>query len=307
MLKIAGAISISIAILAMIPESFASRSGYMNEIIGDEFMQIYVIGVDEQYPKGENKLVYIDVLLKNEESIPRKFNPSFAKLIDSDSKEHEASPLLGTMVQARIPHSDVFRGKLVFSMPNYTRPSMLVWQELDRPPLMVDLTSTKVPPDPMLESAWEPIVSKGTVLSDDRSEIVINGEQWNKFPKLYALDLTIRNVGNETIKYSPTFFFVKDQDRRLFPVDLFQLGSLSNPLLKGDLEPGKEVRGQIIFSLPDSTSRVMLIYDENLGTGSYLVTPEFPTILNIVIFASLVMMLVLTKLDLIKRFLKSIA
>ena len=61
-------ILISIIVFMLFPltvDSFASTSGSINEVVGNENMQIYVISVEETASPLSTKLVTLEVILKN--------------------------------------------------------------------------------------------------------------------------------------------------------------------------------------------------------------------------------------------------
>jgi hypothetical protein len=94
-------------------------------------------------------------------------------------------------------------------------------------------------------------------------------------------------LNNEPLKYTVTSFFLKDQDGVLYPPDLTNFQSMNNPIKQGELKEGEEVRGQVLFILPDNVSNVMLIYDESLGLGSYFAVPEFSVLVYAVMAVSM--------------------
>lgn len=280
-------------ILATLPDSFASTSGSISEVVGNDKMQIYVIGVKET-DTGSNKRVDVEVVLKNIDTNARAFNPFFAKLIDSNGNEKRTSPLLGTIQPVRIAPNDILRGILAFNLPADAKVSMLAWKEFDDA-LVVDLSTTKNPADPMPKSDWVLSSNKGRILSDGRTQLTINDEFLNRTPRFYLVDISIKNIGNDTIQYNPVFTFVKDQDGKIYPADILNLRLMKNPLFRGELKQGEEVRGEIFFSLPDTANSVMLIYDESLGAGSYFAVPEFPYY-TMVLIASIGSTLILVRI-----------
>ncbi len=290
-------IALSILAFLMLPllidNSQASTSGILNEAISNDKMQIYVIGVKETDMGGLNMRADVEVVLKNIEPNARAFNSFFAKAIDSNGNERKASPLLGTVQPIRIPSNDVLKGTLSFPVPRDADLSMLVWEEFDGQQLVVDLTKSKSPPDPVPKSDWVLSSNKGRIFSDDRTQLTIHDELLNKSPTYYLVDISIKNLGNVIISYNPSFTFVKDQDGNLYPADIQNFRLMNNPLKKGELKQGEEVRGEILFLLPDTVNNVMFIYDESLGAGSYFVAPEFPfaqvTILSTLIMIGLLL------------------
>jgi len=70
---------------------------------------------------------------------------------------------------------------------------------------------------------------------------------------------------------------------------------MNKPLKRGELGPGQEVRGEVLFLLPETVDSVMFIFDENIGLGSYLYTPEFPY-QGMVLIASITVGMILTRL-----------
>ena len=273
--------------VVLLDHSFATTTGLMNEVVGNEQMQIYIIDVKEA-EIGENKRVDVEVTFKNIGAVARVFNPFFSKLIDADGNEYKASPLLGTILPVRIPSNDILNGILTFPVPTDARISSIVWEEFEGTKLTVDLTKIKSPADPVPKSDWVLSSNKGRIFADDRTQLTINDERLNKSPTFYLIDISIQNLGTAIISYNPTFTFVKDQDGNLYPADIQNFHLMNNPLKKGELKQGEEVRGEILFLLPDTVNSVMFIYDESLGRGSYFAVPELP-FTQVTILATLIM------------------
>ncbi len=284
MLKVTAAAAI-LLILPAIPASFAfPSSGSMMEVVGDETTQMYVLDL-KKYTEGKNARVDLEIILKNTGPGARTFNTFFVKLVGSDGKEYQHSPLLSTVMPIRIPSNDILRGTLVFGIPSDVTPSMLAWEQASGTRLTVDLTKSKSPPDPPPASDWTLASNRGRVLSDGRTELTVHNELLTASPPFYLIDISVKNLSNATIDYSVVYSFVKDQDGYLYPPDLQNLKRLNNPLKNGVLEPGGEVRGEVLFTLPDTVTGVMFIYDERFGDGSYLVAPEFPYHLAVLLAA----------------------
>lgn len=269
--------------------AFASTSGLMKEVIANEEMQVYVLGVEEVPPTDiiqfpGRKQIDVQLIIKNSEPNPRIFNLFFARMIDKTGGEYKANPLLSTILPVRIASNDTLSGRLTFIIPPDVSPSLLVWQEPDVSKITVDLTKAKDPADPILLSDWVLTSNKGKKFADGRSELIIHDELMSISPKVYLVEISIRNTSDEIIKYSPAYAFVKDDVGRLYPIDLQNIGALKNPLREGQLKPGESIRGTLLFVLPDDVKKVMLIYDEEIGMGSYFAVPEFP-------FAIIAMML----------------
>jgi len=260
----------------LMANSFASTSGVLNEVVSNDKMQIYVIGIKEIDMGGTGMRADIELVLKNTEPNARAFNAFFAKAIDSNGNALKANPLLGTIQPIRIASNDILKGTLSFAVSRDADLSTLIWEEFDGSKLIIDLTQSKNPAEPVPESDWVLSSNKGRIFSDGRTQLTIHDEVLLKSPTLYLVDISIKNVGNDIIQYHPSFTFVKDQDGVMYPADLQNFKLMNNPLKKGELKKSDEVRGEILFLLPDTVNNVMFIYDEGLGTGSYFVAPEFP-------------------------------
>lgn len=258
--------------------AFAS-SGSMNEVVENDSMQVYVYAVTERPTEAGATLRTIDVelIVKNVEPSARVFNLFFAKMADDTGREHNANPLMSTILPIRIASNDILNGRLTFTIPMDAAPALLVWAEPDEDRITVDLTSVKDPSDPILQSNWTLNSKKGITLGDGRTELTIHEEAMSISPTMYLVDISLKNLSKERITYSSAYAFVKDEAGYLYPMDVQNIGLLNNPLLSGELEPGQSARGAILFLLPDHVNRVMLIYDEETGLGSYFaVVPEFP-------------------------------
>jgi hypothetical protein len=281
-------------------DSQAATSGLSHEVISNDKMQMYVASVTKIDMGGTNFRADVELILKNIEPKARAFNPFFAKAVDTEGNEVRLSLLLGSIQPIRIASNDILRGTLAFSLPRDAELSTLIWEEPDVAKLTVDLTKSKDPADPMPKSDWVLSSNKGKTLSDSRTQLTINDELLNRSPTYYAVDISIKNLGDAIIQYNPSFVFVKDQEGFMYPPDIKNLNLLSNPLRRGDLEKGEEVRGQVLFPIPDEVNDVMLIYDESLGTGSYFAVPEFPYH-AIVLIASVGTSLLLSRISVQKR------
>jgi len=284
-------IALSILAFLMFPllmdTSLASTSGALNEVVSNDKMQIYVIGVKETDMGGPGVRVDVEVVLKNIEPNARAFNAFFAKVIDSNGGERKASPLLGTVQPIRIPSNDILNGTLTFAVSRDADLSTLIWEEFDGSKLTIDLTKSKSPADPLPKSDWVLSSNRGRILSDGRTQLTLHDENLNRSPRYYLVDISIKNLGNAIIQYNPGFTFVKDQDGNMYPADIQNFRLMNNPLKKGELKQGEEVRGEILFLLPDTVNNVMFIYDESLGAGSYFAVPEFATLAVIVLSVSI--------------------
>lgn len=265
----------AISLLVIPLTVYASTTGVVNEVVGNEEMQLYVTAWQEASGEGPNKRVDMEVIIKNLEPDPRAFNIFFVKVVDLDGNEYKVSPLLSTIMPIRIPTNDIIRGTLTFPVPIDAEVSTLVWEEPNSK-LTVDLKQVKESPDPVPSSEWVLSANKGKEVSDGRTELTIHDERLNKDPPYYHVDISIKNISNEPVSYSATYSFVKDQNGYLYPPDVTNLQLMYNPLKQGELKPGEEVRGEVLFPLPKGVSNVMFIYDEQLGRGSYFAVPEFP-------------------------------
>lgn len=267
--------------------SFALPTGSMREVVNNEKMQLYIVSIERKDVGQEGKGVYVEVILKNLEANPRSFNLFFAKVLDPKGNEIKASPFLSSIIPVRIAPNDILRGELVFAVPPDFDASKLVWEEFDKSSMTVDLNSIKNPPDPVPTSDLILSSNKGKMLSDGRTQLTIHDDLLNKSPTYYIVDLSLKNLSKEPLKYTVTYFFLKDQDGVLYPSDLTNFQSMKNPIKQGELKEGEEVRGQVLFVLPSNVSNVMLIYDESLGLGSYFAVPEFSMLVYAVMAVSM--------------------
>lgn len=169
--------------------------------------------------------------------------------MDPKGNEIKASPFLSSIIPVRIPSNDILRGELVFAVPNDFDASKLVWEEFDKSMITVDLNSIKNPPDPVPTSDITLSSNKGKMLSDGRTQLTIHDDLLNKSPSYYIVDLSLKNLSKEPLKYTVTYFFLKDQDGVLYPPDLTNFQSMKNPIKQGELKEGEEVRGQVLFAL----------------------------------------------------------
>ncbi|MEM3084266.1 MAG: DUF4352 domain-containing protein [Nitrososphaerales archaeon] len=285
---------LTVCITSTVPTAFASTDGSIKEVVSNEKMQIYVYNLKEG-PWGPNdptkKQVDIELVVKNSEPSARVFNLFFVRLLDNLGQEYRANPLQSTILPVRIAPNDILNGRFTFVMPDDVIPTTLIWEEPDSSKITVDLTRIKDPEDPVLKSDWILTPNKGRKFSDGRSELVIHDELMSISPRIYIVEISIKNISNEIIRYSPSYAFAKDDKGRLYPIDLQNIGALKNPLLSGELKPGERVRGTLLFSLLDDADKAMFIYDEDIGLGSYFVAPEFPIIALILVSSIAVVIL----------------
>ncbi|MGH9923667.1 MAG: DUF4352 domain-containing protein, partial [Nitrososphaerales archaeon] len=268
----------------LITNSSAETEGAINEVVGNDEMQIYVLGINQTAarPGDPADLFSVYVILKNIEPKARAFISPFAKVLDSDGNQHRVAPLLSSIQPIRIAPNDTLTGVLSFPVPIGATINTLVWQESEGARLEVDLTKTKSPPDFAPKSDIVLSANKGKVISDGRSQITIHDELLEKNPAYYLIDISIKNIepvftlNAEPVKYNPSFMFVKDQHGNMYPADIQNFDIMNKPLKRGELGRGQEVRGEVLFLLPETVDSVMFIFDENIGLGSYLYTPEFP-------------------------------
>jgi hypothetical protein len=261
----------------IITYSSAQIQGAINEVVSNGEMQIYVLGTEETPATGgPMDLFSTYVVLKNVEDDPRVFNVFFASVIDSSGNEHKASPVLGNVLPIRIPSDDILAGVISFPVPINATVNTFVWKEFDGAEIVIDLTSTKSPADSAPSSDIVLSPNKGRILSDGRMQITIHDELLEKDPAYYIVDISIKNIGTGTVQYNVSFMYVKDQEGNMYPADIRNFDLLDKPLRRGDLRSGEEVRGEVLFLLPETVNNVMFIFDENIGLGSYLYTPEFP-------------------------------
>jgi hypothetical protein len=281
---------------SMLTNSYAQTSGTINEIVSNDQMQIYVLGTERTPASGgPMDLFSIYAVLKNLEDDPRVFNVFFASVIDSSGNEHKASPVLGNVLPIRIAPDDILAGVISFPVPINATVDTFVWKEFDGAEITVDLTNTKSPPDTALRSDIVLSPNKGKVLSDGRTQITIHDELLEKDPAYYIADISIKNIGTGTVQYNVSFMYVKDQDGNMYPADIRNFDLMDKPLRRGELSSGQEVRGQVLFLLPETVNNVMFIFDESIGLGSYLYTPEFPY-QGMVLIASVGVSMILARL-----------
>ncbi len=294
---------LALLIFPLTQDSWAATSGAINEVVSNNEMQIYVLGVNQTAasPGGPSDLFSIYVILKNVEHDPRVFNTFFARVIDSNGGGHKASPLLGTILPIRIPPNDILTGVISFPVPINANVTTFVWEKsvgsglLAEPiNLTVDLTKFKSPTDPAPKSDIVLSPNKGRTLSDGRTQITIQDELLAKNPAYYLIDISIKNIGAGIVQYNPSFMYVKDQDGNMYPADIQDFNLMNKPLKRGELRQGQEVGGEVLFILPETVNNVMFIFDESIGIGSYLYTPEFPY-QGMILIASIAVSMILAR------------
>jgi hypothetical protein len=95
--------------------------------------------------------------------------------------------------------------------------------------------------------------------------------------------LSLKNRGNDEIKYDQSFAYVKDSSGNVFLPD----GSRT---FKGTIGAGQTVTGEIWFTIPSHVSSVVFVYDD-MTTDLYVIIPEFP--LSIIAIAGAVSLFVI--------------
>ncbi|QHA38740.1 DUF4352 domain-containing protein (plasmid) [Rossellomorea marisflavi] len=124
-------------------------------------------------------------------------------------------------------------------------------------------------PDPTLSQVdkpdWAPeeVYDYGYPVKHDDVEISVNKVFFSD-GKMIRPGITIKNIGEDTVHYSPTdFTLVQDQGnekgKRINPVTNSEL-----MLKSGELEPGEEISGEIEFVFPVNHSFLALVYKDEV-------------------------------------------
>lgn len=251
-----------------------SSAGQVQETIGNDTMLMHVKEVQVSSNSGQ-KVVSIAVVFKNLDFKPQLFNLFYMELKDTDGREYSPELFESNTASAYIPTKDTATAVLIFKIPSSTNPKTFAYSELFSSPLTIDLTRTKNPPDQPPKSEWILSGNKGFTAKDSKVELIINDESW--LGKYYILDITIRNIGKESLAYNPFYTNLKDDQGIVYSHSIFV--DLDTPLSSGELAPGDFVRGQVAFELdsPSISSSPMFIWSGNLGFGSYFNTGVLST------------------------------
>ena len=107
-------------------------------------------------------------------------------------------------------------------------------------------------------------------LSDYQITIMASEDGWvndNQFlqaekgHRLVSVDIVIENVGSKSLSYNPFNFKLQDNNGYVYDVT----AKARNPGLNvGKLQPGRKVRGFIVFELPNNAHTLELIYQPNM-------------------------------------------
>jgi hypothetical protein len=239
-----------------------SSSGQLKESIGNSKMLMHISDIQISNNSGQ-KVVSINATFKNLDFKPQLFNLFFMKLKDTDGREYTPEIFDSKPINVAIPTKDTATAILVFKIPSSTSPRLFSYTEFFSSPLSIDLTKTKNPPDQPPKSEWVLSNNKGFIAKDSRTELTINDEK--RSGKFYILDITIKNVGRETLPYNPFYTYAKDSHGIAHSHSFF--ADLDTPLMSGELSSGDFVRGQVAFEIVSGNA--MFIWSGNLGFDSY--------------------------------------
>lgn len=266
--------------------------GLVNEMVGRDEIELYVVQVDQISDAG-NKQIDVEVILKNKDESPRSFSPSSFKLKDIDGNEYVADQLRSTLKNVRIQAGDIIRGELSFGVPNEVVTDLLVYQDFRGLRLTVNLTDIKLPPDDEPAGLFKPGSNANKKLINERMELTILDEKFlESDPQHYVVNISIKNIGSESLHYDQTFAYVKDAIGNVYTPDTSK--SSQKPLGSGELETGGIATGEILFIIPSTVGSVVFVYDD-VETGSYFVVPEFPLTIIVTIAAAISLMLLVSK------------
>jgi len=82
-----------------------------------------------------------------------------------------------------------------------------------------------------------------------------------------AVDVTIENIGRDTVSYSPVHFKIKDSEGLDYTT---ACGPTNDQGLKsGELPQGSKVQGKVSFRVPESATDLLLVYRELALSGGH--------------------------------------
>ncbi|MFQ5970487.1 MAG: PQQ-binding-like beta-propeller repeat protein, partial [Nitrososphaerales archaeon] len=261
--------------------------GLVNETVGRDEMELYVVEVD-QISHDVNKQLDVEVILKNMDESPRNFDPSLFKLKDIDGKEYIADQSRSTLKNVRIQAGDIIRGELSFDLPDGVVTDLFFYHDLRGLRLIVNLTDIKLPPDDEPTGLFETGSNVGKKLINERMELTILDEKFfESDPQHYVVNISIKNIGSQTLKYDQTFAYVKDSIGSVYTP--YTSNRTQKPLGSGELESGGIATGEISFIIPSTVDSVIFVYDD-IQSNSYFVVPEFPFVGIVTIAAAISLM-----------------
>jgi outer membrane protein assembly factor BamB len=268
------------------PESSTLRlptSGSVNERVGYAGTELYVTSTNVLSTTTVNE-ISVEVVLRNVDSRPRSFDVSSFKLQDLDGNMYE--PVFGKSIlkNVRIQSGDVIRGVLFFESNSDIPAAQLIYKDVRGVRLTVNLTGAKTPPDAEPAVLFIPGSNIGKKIIDKNLELTILNEKFlESDPQQYAISLSLKNRGNDEMKYDQSFAYVKDSSGNVFLPD-------HSRTFKGTIGAGQTVTGEIWFTIPSHVSSVVFVYDD-MTTDLYVIIPEFP--LSIIAIAGAVSLFVI--------------
>lgn len=244
-----------------------TTNGNIEQNVGNGETQMYVSSV-QTFSSQTTKLIHVNVIFKNLSYKPQSFNLLFMGLTDNNGNSYNPE-IDSKFSSVEIPSMDTVDGEIIFSIPATATPTNFSYQTFGANPISVDLTQTQNPPDSAPQSGWILGPNVGYDANDGISELKINSENW--VGNSYVVNVSITNVGQDTIPYNPLYAYVKDASGKVYSWSPFS--NVSNQLSSGNLSPSQSVSGDIAFDVGSTSgTNLMFIWDSTLGSGSYFNT-----------------------------------
>lgn len=243
-------------------------AGAVGQTIGNDKLSMQVTEVNIADNSGQ-KVVTLTTVFKNLDFKPQLFNVFYMKLKDTDGRQYSPELFASSSFSVGIPSRDTVTASIAFSIPSTSSPMNFYYTELFQSSLIVDLTKSNTPADPLPTSDWILSANKGFVARDSKMELTINDETYSA--PYYIIDVTIKNIVKDKVNYNPFYAFAKDQSGKVHSYAIFS--NEASPLSSGELASNDFVRGTIAFEM-DASKPVMFIWFGDSGFGSYFNTGE---------------------------------
>ena len=232
------------------------------KIEGDKFLT----------PEPGKEFVAVEVIVNTGQEVQSISTVLNMKLRDSQGQEYKLRPELEMLMESKAPQTRVavgekLRGKVGFEVSSEAKGLAFYFGYLDlgRSHIVVDLGDVPVKvalPENLAEETISPY-KPGDIIQIDGLELVVNEVSLplgkgialpKKGYEFLAVDFTIKNKNNKTVRLHPLDFEMKDSIGRLYGVDIhatFAAGINKMPIFK--VSPGQKINARLGYEVPINT------------------------------------------------------
>jgi hypothetical protein len=241
-------------------------------------VQFYVSEVKVKN-EGAEKIVDVKYIIKNLGSDAHAFDRapySTVKMKDTDGREYSRikTGILDYVSSASvpdiiIPRNDIVHGSESFRIPQSSNPGKFYYSLFTSYPnynninIIVDLTNTKTPADPVPKSDWILTSNKGFKGQNGPISLTINDERFSSNNRDFIVDITIKNIGDKGILVSPSSLHLQDNQGYFYNQNQ---ASPDFTLHDSNLVPSDMIRGNVVFKVdPNPGGDFMMIWSSGDG------------------------------------------